>query len=248
MAIKRVVDYNARVRVKPDKSGVELANVKMSVNPFCEIALEEAVRLKEKKIADEVVAVSIGSRACQDQLRQALAIGADRGIHVASERPDIQPLSVAKVLAVLAEREKPGLFMLGKQAIDDDCSQTGQMLAAILGWPQACQAYKLDVQPDKQSVHVTREVDGGLETLALKLPAVITTDLRLNQPRYATLPNIMKAKKKPMEQTSAEMLRVGLIPKLETVKVEPPPPRKGGVIVSSVEELVQKLKHEAKVL
>ncbi|CAL8462479.1 g2012 [Coccomyxa elongata] len=248
VAVKRVIDYNARIRVKADKSGVETTNVKMSMNPFCEIAVEEALRLKEKKLAEEVVAVSLGPKACQDQIRTAMAMGADRGIHVLTDT-ELQPLAVAKLLAKIAERESPDMFMLGKQAIDDDCNQTGQMLAALLSWPQATFASKVEVEAgDERRAVVTREVDGGLQTLRLRLPAVVTTDLRLNEPRYATLPNIMKAKKKPIQQLTPQDLGVDMAPRLQTVKVEEPLKRKGGIIVSSVEELVDKLRNEAKVL
>ncbi|EIE23998.1 electron transfer flavo protein beta-subunit [Coccomyxa subellipsoidea C-169] len=247
IAVKRVIDYNARVRVKADKSGVETANVKMSMNPFCEIAVEEALRLKGKKLAEEVVAVSLGPKACQDQIRTAMAMGADRGIHVLTDT-ELQPLAVAKLLAKIAERETPDMFLLGKQAIDDDCNQTGQMLAALLSWPQATFASKVEMEAGNKRAVVTREVDGGLETLRLRLPAVVTTDLRLNEPRYATLPNIMKAKKKPIDQLTPEELGVDVAPRLQTVKVEEPPKRKGGIIVKSVEELVDKLRNEAKVL
>ncbi|KAK9906710.1 hypothetical protein WJX75_006562 [Coccomyxa subellipsoidea] len=247
VAVKRVIDYNARIRVKADKSGVETSNVKMSMNPFCEIAVEEALRLKGNKLAEEVVAVSLGPKACQDQIRTAMAMGADRGIHVLTDT-ELQPLAVAKLLAKIAERESPDMFLLGKQAIDDDCNQTGQMLAALLSWPQATFASKVELEAGERKAVVTREVDGGLETLRLRLPAVVTTDLRLNEPRYATLPNIMKAKKKPIDQLTPEELGVDVAPRLQTVKVEEPPKRKGGIIVHSVEELVDKLRNEAKVL
>ncbi|CAK0750559.1 hypothetical protein CVIRNUC_002000 [Coccomyxa viridis] len=247
VAVKRVIDYNARIRVKPDKSGVEMTNVKMSMNPFCEIAMEEALRLREKKLAEEVLAVSMGTKACQDQLRTALAMGADRGIHVLTDA-ELQPLAVAKLLAKVAEREEPDLLMLGKQAIDDDCNQTGQMVAALLRWPQATFASKVEVDTAEKQAVVTREIDGGLETLRLRLPAVVTTDLRLNEPRYATLPNIMKAKKKPIQQLTPEELGVDVTPRLQTIRLEEPPKRKGGIMVSSIEELVDKLKNEAKVL
>ena len=243
--IKRVVDYNVKVRVKADNSGVETANVKMSMNPFDEIAVEEAVRLKEKGLATEVVAVSCGSSACQETLRTALAIGADRAILVESEL-DLQPLAVAKLLKALVDQETPRLVVLGKQAIDDDSNQTGQMLAALLGWPQATFASKVEVAGD--SVKVTREIDGGLETLELKLPAVITTDLRLNEPRYATLPNIMKPKKKPLATTNPAALGVDAAPRLTTLRVDEPPKRQGGGKVADVAELVAKLKNEAKVI
>ncbi len=245
VAVKRVVDYNAKVRVKPDHSGVELANVKMSMNPFDEIAVEEAVRLKEAGVATEVVAVSMGASKCQETLRTALALGADRAILVETDQK-LESLAVAKLLKVIAEQEKPDMIFLGKQAIDDDNNQTGQMLAALLNWPQGCFASKVEVKEGQ--VHVTREIDGGLETLGLKLPAVITTDLRLNQPRYASLPNIMKAKKKPLDTTTPDTLGVDITPRLTTLKVEPPPARKPGIKVESVAQLVDKLKNEAKVI
>ncbi len=243
--IKRVVDYNVKVRVKADNSGVETANVKMSMNPFDEIAVEEAVRLKEKGLATEVVAVSCGIAACQETLRTALAIGADRAILVETDA-DLQPLAVAKLLKALVDKETPGLVVLGKQAIDDDSNQTGQMLAALLNWPQATFASKVEIAGE--SIKVTREIDGGLETLELKLPAVITTDLRLNEPRYATLPNIMKAKKKPLDTTNPAALGVDVRPRLRTLRVEEPPKRQGGGKVADVAELVAKLKNEAKVI
>jgi electron transfer flavoprotein beta subunit len=243
--VKRVVDYNVKVRVKADGSGVDLANVKMSMNPFDEIAVEEAVRLKEAGVATEVVAVSCGVAACQETLRTALALGADRAILVDTDA-ELQPLAVAKLLKVLAEREQPQLVILGKQAIDDDANQTGQMLAALLGWPQATFASKVVIAGSDATV--TREIDGGLETLAMPLPAVVTTDLRLNEPRYATLPNIMKAKKKPLETVKPADLGVDVTPRLTTLKVVEPPKRKGGVKVSDVAELVSKLKNEAKVI
>lgn len=243
--VKRVVDYNVKVRVKPDKSGVDLNNVKMSVNPFCEIAVEEAVRMKEKGIADEVVAVSVGTKASQEQLRTCLALGADRAILVETDQ-DAQPLGVAKALAALQEREKADIVVFGKQSIDGDNSQTGQMFAALTGMPQGTFASIVNVEEGK--VEVTREVDGGLQTVSLKLPAVITTDLRLNEPRYASLPNIMKAKKKPLDVVSPEELGVNLAPTVQVLSVEPPPERKGGIKVGSVEELVEKLKNEAKVI
>jgi len=243
--VKRVVDYNVKVRVKADGSGVELANVKMSINPFDEIAVEEAVRLKEAGLATEVVAVSCGVPACQETLRASMAIGADRGILVTSV-VELQPLAVAKILKALVEKEAPALVILGKQAIDDDANQTGQMLAALLGWPQATFASK--VEPGDNRVRVTREIDGGLETLELPLPAVITTDLRLNEPRYATLPNIMKAKKKPLETLAGESLGVDLAPRLTTLEVVEPPSRKAGIVVADVAQLVDKLRNEAQVL
>ncbi len=243
--IKRVVDYNVKVRVKTDNSGVETANVKMSMNPFDEIAVEEAVRMKEKGLATEVVAVSCGTSAAQETLRTALAIGADRAILVETDA-DLQPLAVAKLLKALVDKEAPRLVVLGKQAIDDDSNQTGQMLAALLNWPQATFASKVEVAGE--SVTVMREIDGGLETLELKLPAVITTDLRLNEPRYATLPNIMKAKKKPLDTTNPATLGVDVAPRLKTLRVDEPPKRQGGGKVADVAELVAKLKNEAKVI
>ena len=243
--VKRVVDFNVKVRVKSDESGVELANVKMSMNPFDEIAVEEALRLKEAGKATEVVAVSVGPIACQETLRTALAMGADRAILVETDA-EIQPLAVAKVLKALAGRETAGLFILGKQAIDDDANQTGQMLAALLDWPQATFASKVEV--DGAKARVTREIDGGLETIEIGMPAVITTDLRLNTPRYATLPNIMKAKKKPLENVKPADLGVDVAPRLKTLSVAEPPKRKGGVMVKDVAELVSKLKNEAKVI
>eukprot|EP00879_Flechtneria_rotunda_P005417 GHRR01005709.1.p1 GENE.GHRR01005709.1~~GHRR01005709.1.p1 ORF type:complete len:255 (+),score=93.32 GHRR01005709.1:155-919(+) len=248
VAVKRVVDYNARVRVKPDQTGVDLTNVKMSMNPFCEIAVEEALRLRESKAVDEVVAVSLGPQQAQETLRTALAMGADRAIHVKTDQQEIQPLAVAKLLAAVAKQEQPTLCLLGKQAIDDDCNQTGQMLAALLNWPQATFASKVEVDNSAGQVTVTREVDGGLEVLSCQLPAVVTADLRLNTPRYATLPNIMKAKKKPITATTPTELGVMVTHPLETVKVEEPAKRKGGVMVGSVAELVEKLHKEAKVL
>ena len=243
--VKRVVDYNVKIRVKADQSGVELANVKMAMNPFDEIAVEEAVRLKEAGKATEIVAVSAGVAQCQETLRTAMAIGADRGILVESDA-DLQPLAVAKLLKAIVDKEQPKLVILGKQAIDDDSNQTGQMLAALLGWPQATFASKVEVAGD--SVQVTREIDGGLETLALPLPAVITTDLRLNEPRYATLPNIMKAKKKPLETLAPAALGVDVAPRLTTLKVVEPAARSAGIKVADVAQLIDKLKNEAKVL
>jgi len=245
VSVKRVVDFNVKVRVKADGSGVETANVKMSMNPFDEIAIEEAIRLKEAGIATEIVAVSCGAQACQETLRTALALGADRAILVETDS-ELQPLAVAKLLRALAQKENPQLMILGKQAIDDDCNQTGQMLAALLGWPQATFASKLKIDGGKADV--TREVDGGLETISIKLPAVVTTDLRLNEPRYVTLPNIMKAKKKPLEVLKPEALGVDVAPRLKTLKVEEPPKRKAGVKVPDAKALVQKLKSEAKVI
>ena len=243
--VKRVVDYNVKVRVKSDNSGVDIANVKMSMNPFDEIAVEEAIRLKEAGKATEVIAVSCGVTQCQETLRTAMAIGADRAILVETD-VDLQPLAVAKLLKAVADKEQPQLIILGKQAIDDDCNQTGQMLAALLGWPQATFAYKVAVEGDK--VMVTREVDGGLETLALNLPAIITTDLRLNEPRYVTLPNIMKAKKKTLDVIKPDELGVDVTPRLKTLKVSEPPKRSAGVMVPDVATLVAKLKNEAKVI
>jgi electron transfer flavoprotein beta subunit len=243
--VKRVVDYNVKVRVKADGTGVETAGVKMSMNPFDEIAVEEAVRLKEKGIATEIVAVSLGIAACAETIRTALAMGADRGILVETDVA-LQPLAVAKLLAAIAGREQPGLMILGKQAIDDDMNATGQMLAALLGWPQGTFASKLAFEDG--GITVTREVDGGLETVALSLPAIITTDLRLNEPRYASLPNIMKARKKPIETLKPADLGVDPTPRLTVVKVVEPVKRKAGVKVGSVAELVAKLKTEAKVI
>ena len=245
VTVKRVIDFNVKVRVKADHTGVETANVKMSMNPFDEIGVEEAVRLKEAGTASETVAVSIGPAACQETIRTALAMGADRGIHVETEA-EIQPLAVAKLLKAVAEKEAPGLIILGKQAIDDDCNQTGQMVAALLGWSQGTFASKLAFKDG--TLEVTREVDGGLETVLLKLPAVVTTDLRLNEPRYASLPNIMKAKKKPIEKLTPEALGVDVAPRLVTLKVDEPPKRGAGVKVKDAAELVQKLKQEAKVI
>ena len=245
VAVKRVVDYNVKIRVKPDKTGVDLANEKMSMNPFDEIGVEEAIRLKEAGKATEIVAVSIGPAQAQETIRTALAMGADRGILVKIDE-EVQPLAVAKIFKALADAEKPGLFILGKQAIDDDSNQTGQMLAALLGWPQGTFAYKLAFGDD--AIDVTREVDGGLQTVSLKLPAVVTTDLRLNEPRYASLPNIMKAKKKPLNETTPEALGVDVAPRLKVLKTAEPSGRKAGVKVGSVAELVQKLKVEAGVL
>ena len=245
VAVKRVVDYNVKVRVKSDGSGVDLANVKMSMNPFDEIAIEEAVRLREKGVVTEIVAVSCGVPACQETLRTAMAIGADRAILVETD-VELQPLAVAKLLKSLVDREQPGLIILGKQAIDDDCNQTGQMLAALGGLPQATFASKVDVLDGH--AQVTREVDGGLETLKLALPAVITTDLRLNEPRYVTLPNIMKAKKKPLEVIKPADLGVDVTPRIKTLKVTEPPKRSAGIKVPDVATLVSKLKNEAKVI
>ena len=245
VAVKRVVDYNVKIRVKSDGSGVDLANVKMSMNPFDEIAVEEAVRLKEAGVATEVVVVSAGVTQCQETLRTALAIGADRAILVESDT-DLQPLAVAKILKALSEKESAQIIILGKQAIDDDSNQTGQMLASLLDIPQATFASKVVVADGKATV--TREVDGGLETIVLTLPAVITTDLRLNEPRYVTLPNIMKAKKKTIDMVKPEDLGVDIAPRLKTLKVEDPPKRSAGILVADVAALVDKLKNEAKVI
>ena len=243
--IKRVIDYNVKVRVKADNSGVDLANVKMAMNPFCEIAVEEAVRLKEKGVVTEIVAVSIGPKAAQEQLRTAMALGADRSILVETDE-EIQPLGIAKALKAIVEEEKPEMVILGKQAIDDDNNQTGQMLAALTGMPQGTFASEVNVEEGK--VKVTREIDGGLQTVELKLPAVVTTDLRLNEPRYASLPNIMKAKKKPLDVKTPADLGVDMTPRVTIEKVETPAERKAGVMVGSVDELVEKLKNETKVI
>ena len=245
VAVKRVVDYNVKVRVKSDGTGVDIANVKMSMNPFDEIAVEEAVRLKEKGVITEVIAVSCGPTQCQETLRTAMAIGADRAILVETNE-DLQPLAVAKLLKALVDKEQPGLIILGKQAIDDDCNQTGQMLAALADLPQGTFASKVEVADGKASI--TREIDGGAETLSLTLPAVVTTDLRLNEPRYVTLPNIMKAKKKPLETLTPEALGVNVAPRLKTLKVVEPPKRSAGIKVPDVATLVAKLKTEAKVI
>ncbi len=247
--VKRVIDYNVKVRVKPDGSGPDLANVKMSMNPFDEIALEEAIRLKEKGVAEEVVAVSIGVRQAQETLRTALAMGADRAILIVaaeSAATDIEPLAVAKLLKGVIEAEKADLVIAGKQAIDNDMNATGQMLAALLGWPQATFASKVDIADGR--AEVTREVDGGLQTISVALPAIITTDLRLNEPRYASLPNIMKAKKKPLEEKTAADYGVDIAPRLEIVRTREPEGRKGGIKVDSVDALIEKLKTEAGVL
>jgi electron transfer flavoprotein beta subunit len=243
--VKRVIDYNVKVRVKSDQSGVDLANVKMSMNPFDEIAVEEAVRLKEAGTAKDIIAISIGPEKAQDQIRQALAMGADRGILIKSEQ-DVEPLGVAKLLKAVVDEEKPDLVILGKQAIDDDCNQTGQMLAALLGWAQGTFASKIEKDGDK--LKVTREIDGGLQTISIALPAVVTTDLRLNEPRYASLPNIMKAKKKPLDVKDVGDFGVDISPRLEIIKVTEPPKREAGVKVESVAELVDKLKNEAGVI
>ena len=245
VAVKRVVDYNVKIRVKADNSGVETANVKFSANPFDEIAVEEAVRLKEGGVVTEIIAVSIGPAQAQEVLRAALALGADRAILVQTD-DEVQPLAVAKILKALCEREAPQLAILGKQAIDDDSNQTGQALAALLGWPQGTFASKLVVKDGR--AEVTREIDGGLETVSLALPAVVTTDLRLNEPRYASLPNIMKAKKKPLEVIAAADLGLDIAPRLETLRVEAPPKRQAGVKVPDVATLIDKLKNEAKVI
>jgi electron transfer flavoprotein beta subunit len=245
VAVKRVVDYNVKVRVKADQSDVDLTNAKMSINPFCEIAIEEAVRLKEKGIATEVVAITIGPKSASEQLNTALALGADRGIHIESEEMP-EPLLIAKLLKAVVDEEKPQLIILGKQSIDGDNNQTGQMLAALMGVGQGTFASAVDLQADK--VLVTREIDGGLQTLSLTLPAVVTTDLRLNEPRYASLPNIMKAKKKPRDIKTPEDFGIVISKSVSTVKVESPPVRKAGIMVDSVETLVEKLKTEAKVI
>ena len=243
--VKRVIDYNVKVRVKADNSGVELANVKMAMNPFDEIAVEQALRLKEAGGADEVVAVSFGPAQNQETIRTALAMGADRGIHIEASH-DIEPLAVAKLLKVVVKRENPGLVLVGKQAIDDDCNQTGQMLAALLGWAQGTFVSALEVTGDKAKV--VREVDGGLEHLEISMPAIVSVDLRLNEPRYASLPNIMKAKKKPLDSLTVDDLGVDITPRLTIVKVEEPAAREAGIKVADVKELVEKLKNEAKVI
>ena len=243
--VKRVVDYNVKIRVKADGSGVELANVKMSMNPFDEIAVEEAIRLKEAGKATEIIAVSIGPQQASETIRTALAMGADRGILVKTDAT-VEPLAVAKILKAIVGVEQPGLVILGKQAIDDDCNQTGQMLAALLGWPQGAFASKIEIEGDH--VLVTREVDGGLQTVKLKAPIIVTTDLRLNEPRYASLPNIMKAKKKPIDEKSPADYGIDIAPRIEVIKTTEPPGRKAGVKVASVAELVSKLKNEAGVL
>lgn len=245
VAVKRVVDYNVKIRVKADGTGVETANVKMSMNPFDEIALEEAVRLKEAGVVSEVIAVTLGTQICQDILRTALAVGADRAVLIDTD-VELQPLAVAKCLKALVEKEQPRLVLLGKQAIDDDANQTGQMLAALLGWAQATNAFKLEMAGDQATV--TREIDGGLETLVAALPVIVTADLRLNTPRYATLPNIMKAKKKSIEMMTPSELGVDPTPRLKTLLVSDPPVRKAGMVVNSVTELVEKLRNEAKVI
>ena len=245
VAVKRVIDYNVQIRVKDDNSGIVTENVKMSTNPPDDNAIEEAVKIKEAGKATEIVAITIGDDKAQETVRKALAVGADRGIHVKADGI-IEPLAVSKILKAVVEKEKPDLVFMGKQAIDDDCNQTGQMLAALLNWPQATFASKIEIK-DK-SLEVTREVDEGLETIEVNVPAIVTCDLRLNEPRYASLPNIMKAKKKPLEQINATDLGVDTKPRIEQIKVEEPPKRKAGIKVSSVAELVQKLKNEAKVI
>ena len=243
--VKRVVDPNVKIRIKSDNTGVELANVKMAMNPFDEIAVEEALRLVEAGTAQEIVVVSMGSERCQETIRTALAMGADRGIHVKTEDAP-QPLAVAKLLGAIVDKEAPDLVIMGKQAIDDDSSQTGQMLAGLLGWPQGTFASKLDIGDGR--IEVTREVDGGLETVALDLPAVVTTDLRLNEPRYASLPNIMKAKRKPIDETTPDELGVDAAPRLKVLKVEDPPKRQAGALVGDATELIDKLRTEARVI
>jgi electron transfer flavoprotein beta subunit len=245
VAVKRVIDYNVKIRVKADNTGVETANVKMSMNPFDEIAVEEAIRMKEKGAATEIIAFSAGPAQCQETIRTALAMGADRGVLVQTDA-ELQPLAVAKLLKAVVDKEQPGLVIVGKQAIDDDSNATGQMLAALLGWPQATFASKVEIEGGK--ARVTREIDGGLQTLEVDLPAVVTADLRLNEPRYASLPNIMKAKKKPIEVLAPDALGVDVAPRLKVLKVEEPPKRKSGVKVKTVAELVDKLKHEAGVI
>ena len=245
VAVKRVVDYNVKIRVKSDNTGIETANIKMSMNPFDEIAVEEGVRLRERGVAEELVAVSVGPKQSQETIRTALAMGADRGIHIQTDE-EIEPLSIAKLLKEIAEKEKPDLFILGKQAIDDDSNQTGQMLAALLGWSQGTFASELSL--DTSNANVVREIDGGLETVKLKLPAIITTDLRLNTPRYASLPNIMKAKKKIIDELTPSDLNVDISPRIDTLKVVEPSSREAGVIVEDVVELIDKLKNEAKVI
>ena len=243
--VKRVVDYNVKIKVKSDKSGVDLENVKMSMNPFDEIAVEEAVRLKEKKLCNEIIAISIGSAKSEETIRTALAIGADKGILVETEE-EVQPLEVAKILKEIVKKNNPDLVLMGKQAIDDDSNQTGQMLAALLGWPQGTFASKLEI--NGKEINVTREIDGGLETLGMELPAIITTDLRLNEPRYASLPNIMKAKQKPIEKITPSDLNVEIKQRLKTLEVTEPPKKEAGIKVSSVEELISKLHKEEKVI
>ena len=243
--VKRVVDYNVKIKVKSDNSGVDLENVKMSMNPFDEIAVEEAVRLKEKKLCDEITAISIGSAKSEETLRTALAVGVDKGILVETEE-EVQPLEVAKILNEIIKKNNPDLVLMGKQAIDDDSNQTGQMLAALLGWPQGTFASKLEI--NKQEINVTREIDGGLETLSIKIPAVVTTDLRLNEPRYASLPNIMKAKQKPIERIKSNDLGVDIKQRIKILEITEPPKKKAGIKVKSVEELVSKLHNDEKVI
>lgn len=245
VAVKRVVDYNVKVRPKADGSGVDLNNVKMAINPFCEIAVEEAVRLKEKGVGSEIVVVSIGDKSCQEQIRTALALGADRGIAIETGE-ELQPLAIAKLLKAVVDKEQPQIIILGKQSIDGDNNQTGQMLGALTGYPQGTFASQVTIDGGKASV--IREVDGGLQTVELKLPAIVTTDLRLNEPRYASLPNIMKAKKKPLDTLTPADLGVDVTPRVKTLKVEPPAERKAGIVVKTVAELVDKLKNEAKVI
>ena len=245
VSIKRVVDYNVKIKVKSDNSGVDLENVKMSMNPFDEIAVEEAVRLKEKKICNEITAISIGSAKSEETLRTALAVGADNGILVETEK-DIQPLEVAKILKEVIKKNSPDLVLMGKQAIDDDSNQTGQMLSALLGWPQGTFASKLEINGKK--INVTREIDGGLETLSMELPAIVTTDLRLNEPRYASLPNIMKAKQKPIEKITPSELNIEIKQRLKTLKVTEPPKKESGIKIDSVQELISKLHDEEKVI
>jgi electron transfer flavoprotein beta subunit len=245
VAVKRAIDYNVKARPKSDGSGVDLANVKMSMNPFDEIAVEEAIRLQEAGTAEEIIAVSVGPKQCQETLRTAMAMGADRGIHVETD-DEVQPLAVAKILQAIVAKEQPGLVILGKQAIDDDSNQTGQMLAALLGWPQG--TFACDVDIEGEGIKVNREIDGGTQSVALTLPAVVTTDLRLNEPRYVKLPNIMKAKKKQLDKYSPQELDVDVTPRLKLIKVEEPPVRAGGVKVADVDELVDKLRNEAKVI
>ena len=246
VCVKRVIDYNVKIRVKSDKSGVEKNNVKMSMNPFDEIAVEEAVRMKEKGVISEIIILSIGDESSQETIRTALAMGGDRGVLIKTTDSDIDPINIGKLIKNICDKEKPDVTILGKQAIDDDCNQTGQMLSALLDWPQATFASKIDVKDGK--LEVTREIDEGLETIEINTPALVTCDLRLNEPRYASLPNIMKAKKKPIEQLNASELDVDIIPKIQQIKVEEPPKRKAGIKVSNVAELVQKLKNEAKVI
>ena len=243
--VKRVVDYNVKIKVKSDKSGVDLENVKMSMNPFDEIAVEEAVRLKEKKLCNEIITISIGSAKSEETIRTALAIGADKGILVETEE-EVQPLEVAKILKEIVKKNNPDLVLMGKQAIDDDSNQTGQMLAALLGWPQGTFASKLEI--NGKEINVTREIDGGLETLGMELPAIITTDLRLNEPRYASLPNIMKAKQKPIEKITPSDLNVEIKQRLKTLEVTEPPKKEAGIKVGTVQELISKLHEEEKVI